>query len=121
MKLTKILLGVAVFGLSGAAFAGGDRAPFDCHVEDYAGNVLEPASHSLTSDGDTHTLTASAEIFSYTVTLVGREAKAEFVDTRSGDKVVMTEGDFDSGEHIAVELVTDEVPDMSIKLVCIAR
>jgi hypothetical protein len=121
MKLNLKWLGVAIFGVSGVAMAGGSRAPFDCHVEDQDGHTLAATSRSFTSEGDSHTLTASSEIFSFTMRLVGAQAEGELIDERSGDKVLLFEGDFDSGERVAVALVTDEAPESSLKLVCVAE
>lgn len=119
MKVTMKLFSAVLFGLSTAALAGHGGAQVSCEVQDAKGQTLADSRASVERvPGQSANISAEGAFFRYRVKLEGETALAELVDTRSGDKVYLEEGELSPGEKIVVGLVTDEAPNAPIKLIC---
>jgi hypothetical protein len=59
--------------------------------------------------------------FSFNVKFADASAIMTLVNTNTGDKIMVQEGDFDVGEVVRATLETDEEPGKAISLECTAK
>lgn len=97
---------------------GGEATHISCRVFDSAGKPLDVFEFEETGSNELMTVKAKGEAFAYQVELASGIAKLTLTDTRSGDKVMLEEGDLDLNETVKLTLITDEDPAASLSLEC---
>ena len=106
----KAALGFILVASSSLSFAG---SRVQCHVKNAQGVRLEATERLAMGLVFGH-----GEFFKYSVRFKGEAARIMLIDKRSGDKVIVDEGDFAKGEEVSLTLVTDEAPQAALTLSC---
>ena len=126
MKLNILALTLAAFIPSTAIFAVND-GQLNPLASTVTCRALDSASHELTSVTKSQIvqgvlmIEGTGDGFSFNVKFADASAILSLVNTNTGDKIMVQEGDFDVGEVVRATLETDEEPGKAISLECTAK